>query len=264
MLSPLLVIARKEILDHSRDRRSVVSTALYALMGPIVVSLVSFSLPQAGPRNNPLPALMSVFALVAAFTGGMGVAMDILAGERERRSLLPLLLNPVSRRDVITGKWLAVAAFSAVGLVLNLTGFALTWRIAGMSRPANWPYLLSDVCAGLIPLTLLSSALELLISTNCRTTKEAQTWLSLAVFVPMLLGMGIVFYPHSIPLWWRFVPVAGQQLQLMLALQPAAPSLAQPLILGCTTIAATLFVVLAAGKRLHRDDVVYGGTGFSL
>lgn len=93
MLTPSLLIVRKEIMDHLRDRRSVISAALYALMGPIVGSLVSFSLPEGagGHAGNPLPRLMSVFALVAAFTGGMGVAMDILAGERERRSLL---LNP--------------------------------------------------------------------------------------------------------------------------------------------------------------------------
>lgn len=257
MLSPLFVIARKEILDHSRDRRSVVSAALYALMGPIVVSLVAFSLPKGG-QNNPLPGMMSVFALVAACTGGMGVAMDTLAGERERRSLLPLLLNPVSRRDVMAGKWLAVAVFSATGLVLNLAGFALTWRIARMPWSGNGIDLFLAVCAGLMPLTLLSSALELLISTNCRTTKEAQTYLSLAVFVPMLLGMALVFYPHSIPLWWRFVPVAGQQLQLMLSLQGGAVRFAQPLILGWTTIGAAVLVVMAGAKRLQRDDVVYG------
>ncbi len=257
MLNPLLVIARKEILDHSRDRRSVLSAALYALMGPIVVSLVAFRLPRAGPQNNPLPGLMSVFALVAACTGGMGVAMDTLAGERERRSLLPLLLNPVSRRDAIAGKWLAVTAFSAAGLVLNLAGFGATWRIAGMSAPNGIPLLLV-ICVGLVPLTLLASALELLISTNCRTTKEAQTWLSLAVFVPMLLGMAIVFYPHSIPPWWRAVPVAGQQLQLMLSLHSGEVRVAQPLILGGTTIAAAVLVIIAAAKRLQRGDVVYG------
>lgn len=258
MLNPSLLIARKEILDHLRDRRSIVSAAVYSLMGPIVVSLVSLSLPKGGPANNPLPALMSVFALVAAFTGGMGVAMDILAGERERRSLLPLLLNPISRRDVTTGKWLAVTGFSAAGLLLNLAGFAMTWRIAGMSVPANGPYLLLTLVAGLVPLTLLSSAFELLISTNCRTTKEAQTYLSLAVFVPMMLGMGMVFYPRGVPGWWRFVPVAGQELQLMMSLRSGSAWFLEPLILGWTTIAAAVLIVIAAANRLQKDDVVYG------
>lgn len=258
MLSAFLVIARKEIVDHVRDRRSVLAGALYALMGPIVVSLVSFSLPKGGPGGNPLPGLMSVFALVAAFTGGMGVAMDTLAGERERRSLLPLLLNPISRRDVTVGKWLAIAAFSIAGLLINVCGFAATWAIAGMPAPTNWPYLLTTLATGLLPLTLLSAAVELLISTNCRTTKEAQTLLSLAVFVPMLLGMAMVFYPRAIPAWFDLLPVAGQQLQLLRSLQGGSASFLQPLILGWITIAAAVAIVTAATNRLQRDDVVYG------
>ncbi len=258
MLNAFLVIARKEILDHLRDRRSVFSSSLYALMGPIVVTLVSFSLPKGGPGGNPLPALMAVFALVAAFTGGMGVAMDILAGERERRSLLLLLLNPISRRDIAIGKWLAVSAFSIAGLLLNVFGFAVTWTVARMPAPTNWPYLLTALTAGLLPLTLLSAALELLISTNCRTTKEAQTLLSLAVFVPMLLGMAMVFYPRAMPAWLYLLPVAGQQLQLLLSLRGGSANFLQPLILGWTTLAAAVAIVVAAANRLKRDDVVYG------
>src|ERR1039458_3641612 len=51
--------------------------------------------------------MMSVFTLVAAFVGGMNVAMDTVAGERERQSLLPLLMNRVRRREIVVGKWRA-------------------------------------------------------------------------------------------------------------------------------------------------------------
>ena len=41
MLNPTLVIARKEIVDSLRDVRSIISALMYALMGPLVVLLVS-------------------------------------------------------------------------------------------------------------------------------------------------------------------------------------------------------------------------------
>ena len=47
MLTPAMLIARKELLDHMRDGRSLLSSALYALMRAIVVSLASFSLPPS-------------------------------------------------------------------------------------------------------------------------------------------------------------------------------------------------------------------------
>jgi sodium transport system permease protein len=261
MLSPPMLIARKELMDHLRDGRSLLSSVLYALMGPVVVSLASFSLPassQASSGPSPLPGLISVFTLAAAFTGGMSVAMDTIAGERERRSLVPLLLNPVSRRDITVGKWLAISAFSAAGLIVTILGFAATWAIAKMPSPANWPYLVLTLGAGLLPLTLLSAAVELLISTACRGVKEAQTYLSLLVFLPMLLGMALVFFPHAAKPWLYFVPVAGQQLALQQSIQGAAADLLQPLVLGWTTIAAAVLIVMAAANRLQRDDIVYG------
>lgn len=112
MPNPSLVIARKEVVDGLRDLRSVISSLLYALMGPFVVGLVAFAnrADTAAPSGtSPLPGMMSVFMLVAAFVGGMNVAMDTVAGERERRSLLPLLLNPVRRLDIVIGKWQAVS-----------------------------------------------------------------------------------------------------------------------------------------------------------
>ena len=85
----------------------MISALLFSLMGPLVVGLVSLAPGIKGSGGAVLVGLMSVFTLVAAFSGGMNVAMDTVAGERERRSLLPLLLNAVDRRDVVVGKWLA-------------------------------------------------------------------------------------------------------------------------------------------------------------
>lgn len=42
-MSLALVIARKEIRDHWRDRKALLSAAMMALMGPAVVMLVSMS-----------------------------------------------------------------------------------------------------------------------------------------------------------------------------------------------------------------------------
>ena len=96
----------------------------YALMGPLVVGMVSIAV-HGEKSSAVLVSMMSVFALVATFVGGMNVAMDAIAGERERRSLLPLLMNPLLRRDVIIGKWLAISLFAVAGVIINLSGFAV-------------------------------------------------------------------------------------------------------------------------------------------
>jgi sodium transport system permease protein len=248
MLNQILTVAQKELIDSWRDRRSVVAAALYCLMGPGVVTMVSLAV--HGERSQPvLIAMMSVFTLVSAFVGGMNVAMDCIAGERERRSLVPLLMHPVTRLDLLLGKWLAVAAFSIAGLALNLAGYVPLLHRA--------PPLALAVC--LVPLALAAAALELWISVLCRCVKEAHTYLSMLVFVPMGLGMFMVFSPVANHGWWKLVPVAGQQLQLEAGMRnaPLDPLAIILLSLGTAVLAGVALV--AAADRLEQDDVVYGG-----
>src|SRR5579862_6445906 len=167
-MNQAFTIARKEIVDGLRDVRSLVAALFYALMGPGVVGLVAVATHAAAKADSGvavLTGMMSVFTLVAAFSGGMNVAMDTVAGERERRSLLPLLLNAVDRREVVVGKWLAVALFSMVGLMFNLLGFAVVFVTSGLHLNAPWPRLLFAMLLGIFPLPLLAASIQLLLST---------------------------------------------------------------------------------------------------
>lgn len=248
MLVHALIVARKEIRDHLRDTRSLVSSMFYALMGPLVVGMVSIAV-HGEKSSAVLVSMMSVFALVATFVGGMNVAMDAIAGERERRSLLPLLMNPLLRRDVIIGKWLAISLFAVAGVIINLSGFAVV---------VAFPFhLLIAVTLALIPLVLFAAAVELLISTWSRNIKEAHTYLSLVIFLPMVIGMFLVLFPHMASTW-LWLPVAGQQLLIDLLTKGAPVSLVSSLALSLVTAASAVLILLAAAKLLHRDEFVYG------
>jgi sodium transport system permease protein len=263
-MTPKLIVARKELLDASRDARALASSVCYALMGPAVVALVSIATAaRAGgdPQSTRamLIGMMSVFTLVSIFVGGMNVAMDAVAGERERRSLLPLLLNPVTRLDVVVGKWLAVSAFATAGLLLNLCGFALVFAQTRFILPGGWQALPVLIVCGFGPLALLAGALELWVSTMCRGIKEAHTWLALLVFAPMGAGMFLVFVPQAAarPLA-KLAPMAGQQLQWSRWLRDGTHDPLQTLALGAITLSVTAVVLLGAARLLERDDVVYG------
>lgn len=257
MLNHVLVIAGKEIRDAIRDRRSVVSSTFYALMGPLVVGLVAFAT-HAGANQSLLLAMISTFALIAPFTGGMNIAMDTVAGERERQSLLPLLLNPVARTSILLGKWLAVVVFSIGSLLVNFLGVVLLLRIAKIHIPEPALALSLSIAAGILPLSLLAAAVQLLISTLCRSVKEAHTYLSLVLFFPMAIGMFLVFSPAAREIWLAFLPIAGQQLQLERLLNGGPIELLRPAILGSLTAGSGMMILLFAGNRLRRDEIVYG------
>lgn len=248
MLTQPLIVARKEIRDHLRDTRSLVSSLFYALMGPLVVGMVAIAM-RGGKASEVVLSMMSVFALVAAFVGGMNVAIDSIAGERERRSLLPLLMNPLLRRDVIIGKWMAISVFAIAGLALNLAGFALVLKLSLAQA------LIASLT--LIPLAGFAAALELLISTWCGNIKEAHTYLSMVIFLPMGLGMFLVFFPQMAKAW-LFLPVAGQQLLMELILKGGQLPLVAFTSVTLTTLATAAALLRTAARLLHRDDVVYG------
>jgi len=263
MLSSTVRIARKEVVDHLRDARSLISSAFYILMGPSVVALVAIAVQKSNrPASNPgfLLQMAVVFTLVSSFVGEMNLAMDTIAGERERRSLLPLLINPVSRLEIAVGKWLATSLYGVGGVILNLLGFTLAFTvsntpisIAGRSTP-----LIVAVLFGLVPLALLAAALELLISTFCRSIKEAHTYLSFLLFVPVSIGMFLAFFPQLSHGGWFLVPMVGQQFLMELSIRGEGTLLLRSAALGLVTLAMTGLVLLGTTNRLRRDEIIYG------
>jgi len=254
MTAASLIVARKEIVDHLRDRRSLLSAMAYALMGPGVVLLVSFS-PKARTESNPavMLGMMSVFALVSAFTGGMNVAIDVMSGERERHSLLPLLMTPVRRRDVVIGKWIAATVFALAALAVNVAGLIAVLALrAPASLTAQAPALAAWVMLGLVPLALLAAALEILVAGFSRTMKEAGTSLMLVMFVPMFIGMFLVFFPVK-PGIWTVVPVVGQQIVIDAGMRGASAPLSYVMALAAVTVLCAFAPLAAAERMLGRD-----------
>ena len=105
------------------------------------------------------------------------------------------------------------------------------------------------VTLALIPLVPFASEVELLISTWSRNIKEAHTYLSLVIFLPMVIGMFLVFFPHMASTWLWLID---------LLTQGAPVSLVSTLPLSLITTASAALVLLATARLLHRDEFVHG------
>jgi ABC-type Na+ efflux pump permease subunit len=112
-----MVVFRKELVDTLRDRRSLVMAFLFGWLGPLLAAVLSYTVPQ--------PGLLPAFLMVVAFTSAMPLAIDSMAGERERGSLEPLILTAVPPAELVVGKWLAIVTLSLAGVVLNLVCTAI-------------------------------------------------------------------------------------------------------------------------------------------
>ena len=249
-MNPVWVVFRKEVRDALRDRRSLFSAATFCWLGPLLVGILSH-FPTA-------LALLPAFVIVSAFTGAMNIANDITAGERERGSLEPLLLNPVRPSDLMLGKFLAVSAFSLTGVALTLLCALVVLAVTplGQRLPAVSLLWMSVVAAPLAP---LAAATDLLICTFAQTTKEGTSHLSIALLAPMLTGILAEFFPVRPGAAVAAIPLLAQQRMLSALTRGVAPDL-RWLLLSWLLSALVAALILAAASRLLRSEkVIFGG-----
>jgi sodium transport system permease protein len=231
-----------------------------SLTNAIAIEEVDLATPQKEAAN--LLGMLPMFVLLAGFIGGMYVATDATAGERERGSLEPLLCNPVSRRALVVGKWLAATAFAAVSIVLTLvlTLVALTFvdlDALGIVVDLG-PVEIAGVLAATIPIALFAAAAQLLIATFARSFKEAQTYLSLMMLVPMIPGVVMSIKPIHSALWMMPIPLLGQQVLLMDVLRGEPTSVLDFVLTGLSAVVLAVICLLINARLFEREKIIFG------
>jgi sodium transport system permease protein len=222
--------------------------------------LVERDLSTATARAARVLATLPFFLLVAAFVGGMGVAADIMAGERERGSLEALLVHPVQRVALVAGKWAAtvVAGVATALLTLLVSKVVLEHpRVQTFDLPIGLsPADAARISGLLLPLTLMIAALQLLIALFARTYKEAQTHLSLLIFLPMLPGFLFAFGSIAAAPWMYLAPIVGQHVMISDIVRGDIPPLAEAVRLSVVTAVSTLVLLASATRLLGRESIL--------
>src|SRR6516165_6110635 len=229
------------------------------LLAPIAVQDIDVSTPAS--RSVLILGTLSYLILITMLMGGMYLAIDATAGERERGSLEPLLTLPVRRELLIYGKILATCAYMILSLALTVTAFAVVLRFIGLERfgmSVNFgPRVALEVVLLTLPLVPLGAALMTLVAAYTRSYREAQTYLALVLLVPTvpLAFAGLVgLRPH---LALMAVPSLSQHFLITSLLRAEAlPPGWVALSVGATLALAALLVVAAGG--LYRREALLG------
>ncbi len=142
--------------------------------------------------------LLPMFLVLWAITGGMYTAIDISAGEKERKTLEPLLTTPVRRLDIVAGKLLAVSVTSITAIALALASlyvasakfgksgiFGLSANSDAISLTLAPEGIVVMFAAGVL-LAVMFAPMELGISIFAKSYREAQSYLTPMYFVAFL------------------------------------------------------------------------------
>lgn len=230
------------------------------LVAPLELTDVDLATAEKSAAN--VLGMMPLFLLMAVFMGGLHLAIDSTAGERERGSLEPLLVNPVQRSAIAMGKWLAVVMVTLVALAVALAGFMLAvarvpMQDLGIRFQLGAPEI-GGFLAALLPLALFAAALQMTAALFARTFKEAQTYLSLLMLVPIAPAMFISIQPIKAALWQMAVPVLGQAVLMGDVLRGEPRPLGWFVLAAISsTVCAAVFLAWAA-RLLGSERIVFG------
>jgi sodium transport system permease protein len=115
-----------------------------------------------------------------------------------------------------------------------------------------------SLLAAVLPLCLLSTAIQTYLSTFARSFKEAQTYMGYLIMVPTLPGLLGSVYPLSSQPWMYPIPVLGQHLLATDVLGGKAPLPVMFALAAMTALATAIMLVALTTRMLRNERVVLG------
>lgn len=177
---------------------------------PLAVADKDLSLPEA--RKSLATFFIPYLLLISGFLGGAALVIDATAGERERQSLEPLLATPAARSAIVSGKILAACLLGMASLFLSLLAFKVGGQLSeGMGRQLSLSaFAILELLLIISPMVALGNALLTFIASGAKSVKEAQSFLSVLMLVPMLPSILLLIHPVKNQLWMFAVPFLSQ------------------------------------------------------
>jgi sodium transport system permease protein len=226
---------------------------------PISVQEIDVSTPTG--RSVLVLNMMTYLVLLSMLFGGLYLAIDATAGERERGSLEVLLTAPVPRENLIYGKICAAAAYMLISLVLTVTMFAVAISFVGLEQlgiTANLgPKAALTMMACCAPLVVFGAAYLSIVSGFAKSYREAQTYLGLVITIPTLPLMFAGLLGLQTKTSLMFVPFLSQHLLLTTVVRAEE---IEPLHVAISVISTLVYgmVLTWIAGRLYRREGLLG------
>ena len=248
----------ERLLGGFSRERALLSLALRGVSAQVLepIEVEDRDLASTQTRATRITGMLPYFVMMAVLYGALNAALDTTAGERERGSLEPLLMNPTERWALVAGKWGAVVCVSVLIAVLSCFSFLPgQWVLRSDTLQAMFQYGPRE--AGLfilllLPLAAALAAVLMAVAIRSRTFKEAQASSTIVVLAVSLLPLVNVFDLGGEAPWHLWTPALAQNALMTRVLKGEALDAAQVLIpLGvCALLAAG--GVWSVARQLHQ------------
>jgi sodium transport system permease protein len=260
------IVATGRIIEllNAYQRETVGGRLRSAGLSAEMLNVLNIEQENIGRAAGPAVILLTMippFLIFTLFTGGVHVALDSTSGERERGSFEPLLMNPVRRYQVLSGKLGATIVFTLMALASQVVAFWVMLHVVpreslGLVAPPGTLRLMAVVSVCL-PIVVLAASTQLLISAVTRSMKEAQTYLGLLPLVPGLAGMVLALAPVNAQPLLAIIPTFGQTLLMGQLVRSEAVSWVFIGITAVATLTATALLLLLGFRLYEREEILF-------
>ena len=220
---------------------------------PLRISDRDLATPEA--RSGMLLAMMLPYMLILfSFIGGSYLVIDATAGERERQSLEPLLATPAARAMIMSGKILAACTAGAFSMILTLAAFKVSFLFASFGIKVDvslWTTM--RILFVLLPMIAIGTCLLTYISAGVKSVKEAQSYMSLLMMLPILPTIVLMVNPVKDKLWMMAVPFLAQNQMITRLVRSEAISMREWAVYLAAGLATAGLLWWLAARRYHQE-----------
>lgn len=211
--------------------------------------------------------LIGYMVILLCMTGAMYPAIDLTAGEKERGTMETILSSPISRLDLVLGKFLLVFSASLTTAVLSVMSMGASFAILGRTQLMNSSNgqsfalnvgLTAAVAVFLmaLPLAVLFSAVLMTIALFAKSYKEAQSYLTPMTFVVVIPAVASLMPGVELTPKLALVPILNTSLVCKEIISGTYHWNSIALIFASTCVYAAVGLFLAF-KTFQRESVLF-------
>ncbi|HOV69796.1 MAG TPA: ABC transporter permease subunit [Clostridia bacterium] len=210
--------AISEFNSREISRRLIESGIEPSILNPVVQQQTSISqysgVEREGTSNQILQMILPMLASVLIAVGGSAVAIDLIAGEKERNTFEALISTKANRMSILMAKYIVVTVFSIIATISQFIGLSIGFSLQpdafglGGGGLVLSPGMIILIFVSLLLLGMIFAGIQICLSMLAKSFKEAQTYTSLVMLVPLFIGYGtMMMQPGDVAFWQMFVPI---------------------------------------------------------
>jgi sodium transport system permease protein len=219
---------------------------------PLRISDRDLATPEA--RRGAALAFLPYMLILFSFLGGSYLVIDATAGERERNSLEPLLATPARRATIMSGKILAAVSMGVFSMLLTLSAFKLSFQFQqfGIKLDVSlWATV--RILFVLLPMIMIGTCLLTVIAAGAKSVKEAQSYMSVLMLLPMLPTIILMVNPVKNQLWMLTVPFLAQNQMILKLVRSESISMQEWGVYLAAGFGAGVVLWWMAARRYHQE-----------